>query len=171
MNRRSRLSGRRPYGDWAGVPADAGPADRHGHGNRRHSQPGRRAGARPRSRERIEGRRRTGRRDHGLGDAGPNNQLLSDKIFTQTTGYISTYKIVKERPDTETNIYSVTVEATVKEGNLQDDLNSMGLLLRRMKMPRICVAIQETGWTASTPDAADAQRQGLPGGGHGRTIS
>jgi hypothetical protein len=79
-----------------------------------------------------------------------NSQLLSDKIFTQTTGYISNYKIVKERPDTETNIYSVTVEATVKEGNLQDDLNSMGLLMRRMKMPRICVAIQEIGWTAST---------------------
>lgn len=79
-----------------------------------------------------------------------NNQLLSDKIFTQTTGYISTYKVVKEKPDTETNIYSVTVEAVVKEGNLQDDLNSMGLLMRRMKMPRVCVALQEIGWTAST---------------------
>lgn len=79
-----------------------------------------------------------------------NNQLLSDKIYTQTSGYISNYKIVKEKPDTDTNIYSVTVEATVKSGSLQDDLNSLGVLMRRMKMPRVCVAIQEAGWTAST---------------------
>ena len=79
-----------------------------------------------------------------------NNQLLSDKIYTQTTGYIASYQIMSDKPDPDTNIYSVTVEAVVKEGSLQDDLNSMGLLMRRMKMPRVCVAIQEVGWTAST---------------------
>jgi hypothetical protein len=79
-----------------------------------------------------------------------NNELLSDKIYTQTRGYISSYKILKERPDTDSNIYTVNVEATVKEGNLQDDLGSLGLLMRRMQMPRVCVAINEPGWAASS---------------------
>ncbi len=78
-----------------------------------------------------------------------NNQLLSDKIYTQTTGYISTYKVTREKADPDTNIYTVTLDAAVKEGNLQDDLGSMGLLLRRMKMPRVAVALTEDGDTAS----------------------
>jgi hypothetical protein len=78
-----------------------------------------------------------------------NNDLIADKIFTQTRGYISDYKILSEKPDMDSNIYSVSVEATVKEGNLSDDLNSLGLLLRRMKMPRVAVALDEDGDTAS----------------------
>ena len=78
-----------------------------------------------------------------------NNQLLSDKIYTQTTGYISTYKVTREKADPDTNIYTVTLDAAVKEGTLQDDLGSMGLLLRRMKMPRVAVALTEDGDTAS----------------------
>jgi len=79
-----------------------------------------------------------------------NNELLSDKIYTQTKGYISSYNIVSEKPDMDSNIYSVKVEAVVKQGNLQDDLNSLGVLMRRMKMPRVAVALNESGWTASS---------------------
>lgn len=78
-----------------------------------------------------------------------NNELLSDKIYTQTRGYISTYKVLSEKADRDSNIYSVSVEAVVKEGSLQDDLGSLGLLMRRMKMPRICVVLNEEGWAAS----------------------
>jgi hypothetical protein len=78
-----------------------------------------------------------------------NNDLISDKIYTQTRGYISNYTILSETPDLEDNIYSVKVEATVKEGNLADDLNSLGLLMRRMNMPRVAVALQEQDSTAS----------------------
>jgi len=74
-----------------------------------------------------------------------NNELLSDKIYTQTTGYISSYKILSEKPDRDTNIYSVTVEAIVKEGDLEHDLGSLGVLMRRMKMPRVAVAVKEEG--------------------------
>lgn len=79
-----------------------------------------------------------------------NNQLLSDKIFTQSRGYISSYRIVSERPDYDSNIYSVTVEAVVKQSNLADDLNSLGVLMRRMKMPRVAVALNEAGWTVTS---------------------
>jgi hypothetical protein len=79
-----------------------------------------------------------------------NNELLSDKIYTQTHGYISNYNILGEKPDMDTNIYSVKIEATVKQGSLQDDLNSLGVLMRRMKMPRVAVVLNEVGWTATT---------------------
>ena len=72
-----------------------------------------------------------------------NNQLLSDKIYTQTAGYVSDYKIVSEKPDLDSNLYSLTVQATVKEGSLESDLNGFGILMRRMKMPRVAVAIRE----------------------------
>lgn len=72
-----------------------------------------------------------------------NNQLLSDKIYTQTAGYVSDYKVVSEKPDLDSNLYSVTVQATVKEGNLESDLGAFGILMRRMKMPRVCVALRE----------------------------
>jgi hypothetical protein len=72
-----------------------------------------------------------------------NNQLLSDKIYTQTAGYVSDYKIVSEKPDLDSNLFSLTVQATVKEGDLQSDLNGFGILMRRMKMPRVAVALRE----------------------------
>ena len=66
-----------------------------------------------------------------------NNELLSDRIYTQTTGYIASYKILSEKADADTNIYSVQVEAVVKEGDLEHDLDSLGILMRRMKMPSL----------------------------------
>lgn len=79
-----------------------------------------------------------------------NNELLSDKIYTQTTGYISSYKILSEKADTDSNIYLVEIEAEVKEGNLEQDLGALGVLMRRMKMPRVAVAIMENGDDAGT---------------------
>ena len=78
-----------------------------------------------------------------------NNDLLSDKIYTQTTGYISSYKIISEKADKDANIYNVTIEAQVNEGSLEHDLDSLGILMRRMKMPRVAVAINESGQEAS----------------------
>lgn len=77
-----------------------------------------------------------------------NNALLSDRIFTQTRGYVSNYRILSEKADPDANLYSVTVEAEVREGNLADDLHSLGLLLRRMKMPRLAVAVEDDQGTA-----------------------
>ncbi len=78
-----------------------------------------------------------------------NNELLSDKIYTQTTGYIASYKVVSEKADRDSNIYTVTVEAVVKEGDLAHDLDSLGVLMRRMKMPRVAVAVKEEGQEAA----------------------
>lgn len=78
-----------------------------------------------------------------------NNDLISDKIYTQTTGYISGYKVLSEKKDEDVNIYSVTVEAKVKNGSLTNDLHSMGILMHRMKMPRVAVALRENRDDAS----------------------
>ncbi len=78
-----------------------------------------------------------------------NNELLYDKIYTQTSGYVTDYKILSEDADLDTNLYRVKVEASVKKGNLEQDLQSMGLLMRRMKMPRVAVALKEDREDAS----------------------
>jgi len=79
-----------------------------------------------------------------------NNELIYDRIYTQTSGYVSDYRILSENADMDTNLYVVKVEATVNKGNLENDLRSMGLLMRRMKMPRVAVALQEDTEEAST---------------------
>jgi len=79
-----------------------------------------------------------------------NNDLLSDRIYTQTTGYISRHRIVSEKADPDINLYQVTVEATVMRGNLESDLKAMGILMRRMRMPRVTVALREYAEETST---------------------
>lgn len=78
-----------------------------------------------------------------------NNQLLADRIYTQTRGYVSNYSILSENADRDSNIYTVQVEAEVREGSLADDLGGLGLLLRRMKMPRVAVVLKNDDGTVA----------------------
>ncbi|MEW6616484.1 MAG: flagellar assembly protein T N-terminal domain-containing protein [Thermodesulfobacteriota bacterium] len=70
-----------------------------------------------------------------------NFQLLSDRIYTKTEGYVQQYKIISEAP--AENIYKVTLEATVTLGNLKNDLAAIGLLMARKHKPRVMVLIAE----------------------------
>ena len=70
-----------------------------------------------------------------------NYEVLRDQIYAKTQGYIKTYTIIEEKE--EGTLFRVTVQAQVTQGNLQDDLMALGLLLARKNMPRIMLMVAE----------------------------
>jgi hypothetical protein len=78
-----------------------------------------------------------------------NYQVLNDSIYSQTKGFVKSYKIVSEGADGP--LYKVSVAATVAVGDVKGDLQSLGLLIERMRRPRVVVMIPEenlhdSGW-------------------------
>lgn len=70
-----------------------------------------------------------------------NYQLISDKILSQTKGYIKRYNISGEV--TEGTLLRVRITAEVSLGKLNDDLSGIGILLGQMHKPRTLVMIAE----------------------------
>jgi len=70
-----------------------------------------------------------------------NFQTLSDRIYTQTQGYIQNYRVLSETPGP--NIHTVNIQATVAMGDLQKDLQALGILLGQVGKPRIMILIAE----------------------------
>ncbi len=70
-----------------------------------------------------------------------NFQLLSDKIYNRTQGYVRNYTIIKEWK--EDNIYNVKVSAEVTTAELKDDLFALKLLQERKNKPRVMIMIEE----------------------------
>jgi hypothetical protein len=70
-----------------------------------------------------------------------NYQLLSDKIYSRSSGYVKNYNVLSEKR--EGNMLRVEVSAEVSSGDLSSDLGAIGLLQRRMKYPRVVVMIVE----------------------------
>jgi hypothetical protein len=70
-----------------------------------------------------------------------NFQTLSDKIYTQSQGYIQNYRVVSETPGP--NVHQVTIQATVAMGNLEKDLQALGFLLGQVGKPRIMILVAE----------------------------
>jgi hypothetical protein len=71
-----------------------------------------------------------------------NYQLLSDKIYSQSRGYVQSYKVIKEKVDQ--GLFRVTIEAIVSSGNLKNDLQALNMLMRQVRKPRIMVLFEET---------------------------
>ncbi len=70
-----------------------------------------------------------------------NYQLISDKILSQTKGYIKRYNITSETVDS--GLLRVRINAEVALGRLTDDLSGIGILLGRMHKPRTMVMVAE----------------------------
>ena len=70
-----------------------------------------------------------------------NFQTLNDRIYTQTQGYVQNYKILGENPGPD--LHRVTVQAAVAMGDLQKDLQALGILLGQVGKPRIMILIAE----------------------------
>ena len=70
-----------------------------------------------------------------------NFQTLNDRIYTQTQGYIQNYKILGESPGPD--LHRVTIQAAVAMGDLQKDLQGLGILLGQVGKPRIMILIAE----------------------------
>jgi hypothetical protein len=81
-----------------------------------------------------------------------NYQLVTDKIYTQTKGYVKSYQIIDERQDG--TLYKVTVKAAVDGENISTDLQALGLLYQRMNKPRMMVIMSERHAGAAVNDPA-----------------
>jgi hypothetical protein len=70
-----------------------------------------------------------------------NYEILRDQIYSKSQGYVRNYQVIEEK--IEENLYKVTVQASVSEGNLKDDLMALGLLIARKNKPRIMIMVAE----------------------------
>lgn len=70
-----------------------------------------------------------------------NYEVLRDRIYSKTQGYIQDYTIIDENE--EGTLYRVTLKAQVARGNLADDLMALGVLMQRKGMPRIMLMVAE----------------------------
>jgi hypothetical protein len=71
-----------------------------------------------------------------------NYQLLSDKIFSQSRGYVRSYEVISEKLDP--GLFRVTLRASVTSGDLENDLRALNLLMRQLRKPRIMVLFKDT---------------------------
>jgi hypothetical protein len=68
-----------------------------------------------------------------------NMILIEDRIYSETRGYIKSYEVLKEK--TDGGAYQVKISAVVKTGKLAGDLESIGLLIRKKRNPRVMVVL------------------------------
>ncbi len=70
-----------------------------------------------------------------------DSELLNDKIFARSHGFIKTYRILSETA--ETDAYRIRIFAAVSRYKLEQGLDDAGLLIRKVGKPRIAVVVLE----------------------------
>jgi len=88
-------------------------------------------------------------------------QLLSDRIYAHSVGYVRKFQILEDRQDGDTWLTKVRCE--VSEAKLDEDLLAAGIAYRRDGMPRVLVLVAEqaidatraSGWWQGGGNAAD----------------
>ncbi len=88
-------------------------------------------------------------------------QLLSDKVYAHSMGYIRKFQILDDKQDGNTWVTKLRCE--VSEAKLDEDMMAFGIAYRRAGMPRIFVLISEqainatqaTGWWQGGGNTAD----------------
>ncbi len=74
-------------------------------------------------------------------------QLLSDKVFAHSQGYIRGFKILEDRQDG--NTWVTRLRCDVSEAKLDEDFLAFGIAYRRAGMPRVMTLIAEQSITAT----------------------
>jgi len=74
-------------------------------------------------------------------------QLLSDKIYAHSEGYVRKFSVLEDRRDG--NTWVVKLRCEVAEGKLDEDLLAFGIAYRREGMPRVMVLLAEQSITAT----------------------
>jgi hypothetical protein len=88
-------------------------------------------------------------------------QLLSDKVFSHSVGYIRKFQILDDKQDG--NTWVTKLRCDVSEAKLDEDMMAFGIAYRRAGMPRVFVLIAEqsinatqaTGWWQGGGNSAD----------------
>lgn len=65
--------------------------------------------------------------------------LVEDRIYSESRGYIKSYAVLQE--GMREGIYHVKISAIVKMEKLAEDLESIGLLIRKKRNPRVMVVV------------------------------
>ena len=78
-----------------------------------------------------------------------NFQVISDKIYSQASGYVNDYKVLSEGVTPDGQMYNVTIQATVSTASIKNDLRAIGILRQQVGNPRfMTVYIPQTGSSA-----------------------
>ena len=88
-------------------------------------------------------------------------QLLSDRIYAHSVGYVRKFQVLEDRQDG--NTWTTRLRCEVSEAKLDEDLLAFGIAYRRAGMPRVVVlvaeqainATQATGWWQGGGNTAD----------------
>ena len=81
-----------------------------------------------------------------------NSQLVSDRIFANSAGYVRKYDILEKKE--ERGVMKVTVRAEVGTAQLDKDLQAVQALVRRLGSSRMLIVLQEQ---SVTPDKVITQ--------------
>ena len=71
-----------------------------------------------------------------------NYTLLYDRVYSKSSGYVRTYKILDEKKTED--LYVVRINAKVGRDGISGDLQTIGLLISRKHNPRIMVIMGES---------------------------
>jgi hypothetical protein len=69
-----------------------------------------------------------------------NFQLLDDKIYSETKGYVKSYEILSDNGG-EGSVYTVKVKAVVALGALGQSIKGLGIIREKMNYPRVMVLV------------------------------
>lgn len=70
-----------------------------------------------------------------------NNQLISDRIFTNSAGYVRKYDVLEKKE--ERGVAKITLRAEVSTAQLDKDLQAVQALVRRLAGSRLLIVLQE----------------------------
>lgn len=68
-------------------------------------------------------------------------EVLKDSVYTRSEGYVKDYAVLEESMGLD--LYRVKVRARVAFGKISDDIDALGLLMRRAERPRVLFMIAE----------------------------
>jgi curli biogenesis system outer membrane secretion channel CsgG len=74
-------------------------------------------------------------------------QLLSDKVFSHSVGYVRKFTILEDKQDG--NTWVTRLRCDVSEAKLDEDMMAFGIAYRRAGMPRVMTLIAEQSITAT----------------------
>jgi hypothetical protein len=81
-----------------------------------------------------------------------NFQVKMDRILSESKGFITSYKIVKE--ERAGDVYAVTIDAVVETGRLKDRLEAAQLIMARKSKPRLMILFSEQAQKDAIAEAA-----------------
>ncbi|TAN44625.1 MAG: hypothetical protein EPN22_05990 [Nitrospirae bacterium] len=80
-----------------------------------------------------------------------NFELLNDKVYSRSKGFIKKYTITKEK--VEANGFRVSIKATVLAVKLHKALDEIGMIIKKVGKPRVMLLISEQNIMSDKPSA------------------